>query len=622
MMCSLGSPANMNLPTLGGKAGWRSRLWRKHALVLSLVLTLTIVAFGVSEMIVSYGETRQQITRLQQLQAREVAQALEAALANVQRHVEAVTILPWSVDGLLTLDTRREEYGRLLRLVPAVESVAFHDGADREVLMVSRRVADRWAASAPVAGPTGSANATDIGRVYGSVEYQDGYDPYLSLELLYPEPAASGRTRVRIALRALARELVKPLSVPNAEAYVVDGSGTILLHRDPSIILERRKLSLVGRQAGESDRAGTEAHPFGLRGGEVLRSIEPLPQLRWSVVVEQSFAQAMEPVWATLQRTAAFMLVGLVLASLAAVYLAGTLTRPIRELHDGARSIGAGSLDTRIQVRTGDELEALAERFNAMASSVQDSHLHLEEKVAEKTRDLELANRHKSEFLANMSHELRTPLNAIIGFSEVLADQQMFGTLNPKQLEYARDIHGSGHHLLSLINDILDLSKIEAGRLDLDRAEFDVGAAIANAATLLRERAQRQAVTLGIDLSPQLTTWVADPRRFKQILVNLLTNAVKFTPAGGSVAVHARVERDELVVAVSDTGIGIADTDLPLIFEPFRQIGVDGKSQLEGTGLGLSLVRSLVEVQGGTLGVRSRLGEGSTFEFRLPRVSA
>jgi signal transduction histidine kinase len=604
--------------TPGAQAAWHSGLWRKHAWVMSLLLVFAIVAFGVSEMVVSYVDTRQQIGRLQQSQAREVAQALEAALNNIERHVETVTILPWAVPGMLDKETRREEYSRLLRLVPAVESVAFHDSADREVLMVSRRIADRWDDRPPtVSGETLPARP-DAKRVYGSVEYQDDYDPYLLLDLSYPEPAVAGRTRVRLALRALARELAKPLSLLGAEVYVVDAPGTVVLHRDPSIMLERRKAGSTEQAANGPRAAGTE---LGLHGAEVLRAVEPLTQLGWRVVVEQPLAQAMVPVWATLQRTAVFMLIGLALAALAAGYLAARLTRPIRELHDGVRRIGAGSLEARVEVRTGDELESLARRFNAMAKSVQESHLHLEEKVAEKTQDLELANRHKSEFLANMSHELRTPLNAIIGFSEVLADQQMFGTLNPKQLEYARDIHDSGHHLLTLINDILDLSKIEAGRLDLDRAEFDVGAAIANAATLLRERAQRQAVKMEIELSPQLTTWVADPRRFKQILVNLLTNAVKFTPAGGSVAVHTRIDRDELVVAVSDTGIGIADVDLPLIFEPFRQIGVEGKSQLEGTGLGLSLVRSLVQTQGGTLDVRSQPGEGSTFEFRLPRVS-
>ncbi len=612
------------------KAAWRvprwarhSKLWRKHALVISALVTLAVVGFGLSEMWVSYGEARTQIGLQQQSQAREVAQALRGSLGNVERHVEAVTILPWSVGGWLTVQTRREEYARLLRLVPAVESVSFHDVLDRETVMVSRRVPDRWMADAPMVRVPASQVRPGSSCVYGSVEYLDDYDPYLVLDLTYPEAAALGRTRVRLALRALARELATPLSLAGAEVYVVDAAGAVVLHRNPSVMLERRKPASLASASAPQAFVGSNAVivKTGLRGGEVLRSVEPLTQLEWRVVVEQPLQQAMRPVWATLQRTALFMLVGLGLAALAAIYLAGRLTRPIRRMHDGVQSLRAGSLGTRISIDTHDELQSLAERFNEMADSVQESHATLEARVTEKTHALELANRHKSEFLANMSHELRTPLNAIIGFSEVLADE-MFGQLNPKQLEYARDIHGSGHHLLSLINDILDLSKIEAGRIELDRAEFDIEAAIDNAATLVRERCLRQGLRLDVEVSPSLKTWVADPRRFKQILVNLLSNAVKFTPSGGSIEVHAHVERDELVVTVSDTGIGIAEADLPLIFEPFRQVGADGSRKAEGTGLGLSLVRSLVTVQGGTVEVRSRPGDGSTFEFRLPRSSS
>jgi signal transduction histidine kinase len=584
----------------------RSALRRKHAWVIAVLVTVAMVGFGAVEMLATYRTTRAQISELQQSRAREVAHALERSLNNVERHVQGVTVLPWAVGGWLTLETRREEYARLLRLVPAVESVAFHDPAGRELLMVSRRSPDRMntqGANEKTAAPTTLPGAS---RTYGAVEYPDDYDPYLVLELTYPESAAMGVTRVRIALRALARELARPLALDGADVFVLDAKDTVVLHRDASVMLERRQLALDA--------------PAGLHHARVLRSVETLSPLQWRVVVEQPLSEALAPLWATLARTLVFMLAGLALSTVAAVYLADRLTRPIRRLHDGVRGFGEGSLSTRVQVDTGDELQTLAERFNAMADSVQESHTHLETRVAEKTRDLELANRHKSEFLANMSHELRTPLNAIIGFSEVLADE-MFGTLNAKQMEYARDIHGSGHHLLTLINDILDLSKIEAGRLELEPAEFDVGAAIANAATLVRERCQRQGLRLCIAVAPGLPTWVADPRRFKQILVNLLSNAVKFTPSGGSVTVHARIGGDRLVVAVTDTGIGIREADLPLIFQPFRQVGTDGARKAEGTGLGLSLVRSLVEIQGGSLTVQSQPGSGSTFEIRLPKGS-
>jgi signal transduction histidine kinase len=586
----------------------RSPLRRKHARVMAVLVTFAVLAFGLFEMLASFRMAREQISELQQARVREVARALNASLENVGRQVEAVTALPWTVGGWLTLDTRREEYARLLRLAPAVESVAFHDGGGRELLMVSRRAPDRVNAHDPAEQALAPQTRPGLSRTYGAVEYQDDYDPYLVLSLTYPEAAALGQTRVRVALRALARDLATPLTLPGADVFVLDANDTVVLHRETSVMLERRRLATSAA--------------IGLDGNRVLRSVEPLGQLQWRVVVEQPLSQALEPIWPIVGRTFVFMLVGLVLSTFAAMYLADRLTRPIRQLHEGVQGFGAGSLSTRVQVDTGDELQSLAERFNAMAESVQESHVHLESRVAEKTRDLELANRHKTEFLANMSHELRTPLNAIIGFSEVLADE-MFGELNAKQMEYARDIHGSGHHLLSLINDILDLSKIEAGRLELEPVALDIGASIANAATLLRERCQRQGVALHIDAPSQLPIWTCDPRRFKQVLVNLLSNAVKFTPSGGSVVVQARVDAaaDQLVVSVSDTGIGIAAADLALIFEPFRQVGGDGQRKAEGTGLGLSLVRSLVEAQGGTIGVHSVPGAGASFEFRLPRAS-
>jgi signal transduction histidine kinase len=216
-----------------------------------------------------------------------------------------------------------------------------------------------------------------------------------------------------------------------------------------------------------------------------------------------------------------------------------------------------------------------------------------------------------------MSHELRTPLNAIIGFSEVLIER-MFGELNDKQDDYLKDILGSGRHLLMLINDILDLAKVEAGRMELDVARFYVPTAIENAMTLVRERAQRHAIALRVDVDPALDEIVADERKFKQILLNLLTNAVKFTPDGGRVDVIARCVGSVLEVAVRDTGIGIAKADQDAVFEEFRQVGRDYTNKQEGTGLGLTLTRRFVELHGGTIRLESEPGKGSTFTFTIP----
>ena len=251
--------------------------------------------------------------------------------------------------------------------------------------------------------------------------------------------------------------------------------------------------------------------------------------------------------------------------------------------------------------------------------AIQNARLFRE--IEDKSRQIEAANRHKSEFLANMSHELRTPLNAIIGFSEVLGER-MFGELNEKQAEYTEDILSSGRHLLSLINEILDLSKVEAGRMELELAKFDLPLAIDNARTFVRERATKHGINLDVTVDERLGDFVGDERKIKQILLNLLSNAVKFTPEGGRIGIKARQADGSVEISVSDTGIGIAPEDQPKIFEEFRQVGADYAHKIEGTGLGLTLAKKFVELHGGKIWVESEVGKGSTFSFTLPERSS
>ena len=228
--------------------------------------------------------------------------------------------------------------------------------------------------------------------------------------------------------------------------------------------------------------------------------------------------------------------------------------------------------------------------------AIQNARLFRE--IEEKSKQIEAANRHKSEFLANMSHELRTPLNAIIGFSEALGER-LFGELNEKQAEYTEDILSSGRHLLSLINEILDLSKVEAGRMELELAKFDLPLAIDNARTFVRERATKHGINLDVTVDERLGDFVGDERKIKQILLNLLSNAVKFTPEGGRIGINAKHADGSVEISVSDTGIGIAPEDQAKIFEEFRQVGSDDSHKIEGTGLGLTLAKKFVELHGG-----------------------
>ncbi len=279
---------------------------------------------------------------------------------------------------------------------------------------------------------------------------------------------------------------------------------------------------------------------------------------------------------------------------------------PVARMDARLREIAAGDFSRHVQVGNRDELGTLAANLNRMS-----------DELGRLYEQIEAANRHKSEFLANMSHELRTPLNAIIGFSDVLLERT-FGDVNPKQEQYVSIILTSGRHLLSLINDILDLSKIEAGRMELELTTFDLALAIENTVTLVRDRAARHDQNLVLDLAPDLGEYVGDERKFKQILLNLLSNAVKFTPDGGRIGVRAARTDDAVEISVSDTGIGIAPEDQEAVFEEFRQVGTDYVRKREGTGLGLALTRKFVELHGGKVGVESEPGKGSTFTLTLP----
>jgi signal transduction histidine kinase len=293
------------------------------------------------------------------------------------------------------------------------------------------------------------------------------------------------------------------------------------------------------------------------------------------------------------------------LALLLGIVLSWLVVGPIRRIGTRLAGIASGDFAGRVEVPSRDELGELAANVNLMNDELRRLY-----------RELEEASRHKSEFLANMSHELRTPLNAVIGFSQMLHDR-LVGDLNDTQEQYLDDILESAYHLLALINDILDLSKIESGKLELEIAPFSLGDALDRGVTMLRDRAARAGVQVALERDPAADFVEGDERRILQVIFNLLSNAVKFTPAGGTVDIRSARLGGEVLVSVTDTGPGIAAADQERIFEEFEQAG-PGTNNDEGTGLGLPLSRRLIELHRGRLWVVSESGRGATFTFALP----
>jgi signal transduction histidine kinase len=588
----------------------RGRLFRRYFVLILVLVSGALLVSSAIGVYFSYQENKSALASLQREKAVAAAARIESFIAQIERQL-AYAALPQL--GGPASEQRRIEFFKLQRLVPAVTDVAMIDAAGRERLFVSILAMNVIESKKDRSREPAFLNAKPDKTWYGPVTFRKETEPYMQIAVR----AGNAVTVADVNLKFIWDVITRIKVGDKGKAYVVDATGHLVADPDIGLVLRKTNLSALDHVKAAFE-GGEDQEPAMLArdraGAEVLTAFAPIEPLGWRVFVEQPVTEVYATLDASILRTALLLLGGFVISAVAALVMARGMVRPIRTLQEGAQRIGAGELEQKIEIRTGDELEALAGQFNDMTTELRRSYAELEQKVDERTAQLAVANRHKSEFLANMSHELRTPLNAIIGFSEALREK-MFGELNGKQLEYLNDIHASGRHLLSLINDILDLSKIEAGRMELDVQSFAGPPAFESALALVRERALKKSIALSLKCDPALGEVRADERKFKQILLNLLSNAIKFTPEGGCIAVDARLNGAGLEIAVSDTGIGVAPKDQAAVFEEFRQVG----PRSEGTGLGLALTRRFVELHGGSIRLDSTPGQGTTFTFTLPQ---
>jgi signal transduction histidine kinase len=600
-------------PTNERVARWLSSLSAKYIAVFVLLVAVPAIGISVYLLDSSYNDNKAALIRLQQEKAKSVAVTIDRYFLDLKERMKALrgqylSFYPLG-DALSPL------------LVAGAANAFYVDGAGRMTLATPggglNRVKGNHLHDRSI------QEARETGSSFGSVQAPLGpADKARAMKVVVSETGDSGVVRAGTGffgetLRlAIVQKLVGQTRLgTSGYAYAIDGRGTPIEHPSLAAFTDRSSsLPQVTRALASSSTGSTVGRS--LQDVKVLTAWATVPTTGWKVFVEQPESAAFAPlrgkIWRTALLIAAFVLVAVALS----ILLARRLVRPIKRLQVAAEAIGAGAYDERIELDRRDELGALASAFNQMAARVQDLIIGLERRVAERTKALEVASKHKSEFLANMSHELRTPLNAILGFTQVL-QQKLFGEVNEKQEEYLEDIHGSADHLLALINDVLDLSKVEAGQVALDTAQFSLREALERGVVMLRERASKNGVQLTLEPDPNVELVEADERRIRQVVFNLLSNAVKFTPSGGSVEVRSSQQNGEVLVSVTDTGPGIAPEDQERIFEEFQQTDI-GEEQSEGTGLGLALSKRLIELHGGRIWVESELGDGSTFTFTLP----
>jgi signal transduction histidine kinase len=756
------------------------------------------VGFAVSVLIVNisletwftYRETTDAVVKLEWEKADAAAQRIDQMFAEIVRQIA------WTTRASANLNQRRADYVLLLQQVPAIDEIMQIDGNGHELLRITRFATEAIAGTDYSHDPRFTqalAKRVWIGPIY----FRNQVDPYVTIAIAH-SGLYSGVTAAEIDLRFL-RDVISGIQVgATGYAYVVGPQGQLLAQSEQLKAPRGTAMSGLAQVAtilaAGDDKGALWDYGRDLGGRSVLAAGAAIPRFDWFVIVEQPLSEAFKPVYALLTRIGWLALLCIGLAALAGVLFARRMVVPIRALHAGAARLGASEFGTRIDVRTGDEIEDLANEFNNMAQKLKESYTRLEQTVEERTRDLaqsvrelkaleeigrtvassldltavlatvvnravelaradagaifaydkslrvfrlkeahglacafveevstlsiplaesvlgkaalarkpitipelqdadthrvgelalsagfhsvlvlplvgpeeilgalvvqrraagdfppntislmqtfadqsviamhnaelfreveergrqlQLANEHKSQFFANMSHELRTPLNAVLGYAELLVDG-LYGEMPPKAGEVLERVQANGRHLLGLINDVLDISKIEAGQLTLSMSDYSMRAIVESVVASTESLAKGKGLALTAEIADDLPIGRGDERRLTQVFLNIVGNAIKFTEQG-SVDIRARAVNGAFDIVVRDTGPGIAPDDQSRIFDEFQQVDASNTRQKGGTGLGLSIARHLTQMHGGAISLSSQVGAGSEFRVVLP----
>ena len=591
----------------------RRSITTQYTALVATLLAVALVVSGALETWASHRDARAALEALQREKAQAAAAAVSRFFEDLLRNLAWATLAPPD-SGARDLERRRLDLLKLLRLEPAVTTATLLDAEGRERLRVSRLVTNRAESGIDLSGHPGFAAARGGRAYFGEVHFVAQTEPYLTI-------AAPGASRdgsvvlVEVNLKFVRTVISQVKLGEHGHAYVVDGLGRLVGHPDMSRVLRMSDLAhlpqvqlariQVAAQQGFTERGqGIDKEP-------VLAAYARVERLGWTVLVEQPHAEAMAPLVASAVRTALILLAALLFAVLAGVLAARRMLRPVAELRRGAERFGAGDLSHRIEVASGDELEDLASRFNAMAEQLLHTYASLEQRVRERTRELHDANQAKSRYLAAASHDLRQPMHALRLFVEQLRTCR---SEKERRVLTSRTQEAVGA-LSELLDRMLDFSRLEAGTVQAASRDFAILDMMMGIEAQFLPIARAKGLRLRVRPSE---AWIrSDPLLVQRILLNLVANAIRYTDSGG-VLVACRASGAGVRIEVWDTGRGIPDERREDVFREFVRLEGSEEGTGGGLGLGLAIVSRLANLLGTQIQMRSRVASGSVFAFDLP----
>jgi signal transduction histidine kinase len=606
----------------------RERLVRKYFFVSVILIAGGLISAGLLEIYFRYVEGLEQVGSTQQDVALSAAVRIERFIQDIATTMKAAT-----KSAELSSPRISKEYEfelkRLLFLAPAITEAVALDSSG-----IVQAQASRFRAVSALVGTDLSESAalkeTRRGNSYFGTVYFRRSDPYVTVAvpIEHLQGEITGVLQAETSLRDIL-DVVSSVKLGKAGyAYVVTRSGDLIAHANSRLVLQRRNLRPLDQVAAAFQSEPGEFRPKAIvtrniEGQKVFSSYALIPILDWAVFIERPVGEAYAPIYASLLRTSILLLIGLGVALLASFFVARRVVWPLETLRQRVEQIGRGDLNARLEIKSGDEIEILADEFNKMAAHLRDAYTGLERKVAERTHELIVANAKleeasqlKSQFLANVNHELRTPVSAIIGYARLLG-RETEGQIPPLQRENLRDLLNNAERLLAQIDSILDFATIEAGKMEVRIERVKVEEIIQGAASTIETILRDHSIKLTREIAPEIPILNTDREKLRQIILNLLDNAVKFTERG-EIKIIASQQNGSLKLVVSDTGIGIEKGDLTRIFEEFHRGDRSSAKKYRGTGLGLAIVKKFVNLLGGEVGVESEVGKGSVFTVMLP----